>query len=453
MLHVLPPLLSLALFAPGVGQEPSLTRRVDALFAQFDRDDSPGCALGVVQDGRLVYSEGYGMANLELEVAITPRTAFYVGSTSKQFAAASTLLAARQGHFYLDDDISEYVPEIPGYGHTITIRNLVHHTSGIRDYLSLLDLGGRIAEIYSTDDVIGLMARQEALNFDPGEEYSYSNSGYVLQAEIIERATGQSLRDFSRENIFRPLGMHDTQFRDSRSQLIPNRATSYIPGDEGGYTVADLPNFEEVGDGGLYTTVEDLFLWDQNFYDATVGGEGYLEQLQTPGTLNSGESLEYAFGLFIHEYNGLPVVEHAGGFMGYRAQLVRFPEERFSVICLCNLGTANPVDLAYRVAGLYLSDRFAEVLQPFVGTYHSAELDTIYTVEVEDGHLQVQAGVGRTVALAPGDDRDVFQPAGSVEGSFSFSGATVHFTRDERGRVTGFNLNSGRAQNIRFTKH
>ena len=399
-----------------------------------------------------MYSRGYGMANLEYRVPITPRTPFYIASVSKQFTAASTLLATRQGYFSLDDDIRTYVPEIPDYGPPITVRDLVQHTSGLRDYLSLLDLAGRVGDVYSTDDVLALIGRQQTLNFDPGDEYSYSNSGYVVQSVIVERTTRTSLREFARKNIFEPLEMHDTQYRDNRGQTIPNRATSYVPQEGGGYLIADLPNFEEVGDGGLYTTVQDLFRWDQNFYLQGVGGPGFTSAMLTRGVLNAGDTLEYAFGVQPHQYLGFPVVEHAGGFMGYRAQLLRFPEERLSVICLCNLGSINPSALAYRVAGIYLADRFAEALAPLEGTYYSAELDTAYTMVVEEGQLLIRAGLGREFSLAPDVDADTFRPVAPVAGSFSFAGARLRLDRDPGGAVVGFSLEVGRARHIRFTK-
>ncbi|MBA3693269.1 MAG: serine hydrolase, partial [Acidobacteria bacterium] len=226
--------------------------KVDALFAQWDKPDSPGCALGVIKDGNFIYKRGYGMANLDYNIPISPNTSFYIASTSKQFTAASIALLAREGKISLDDDIRKYLPEIPQYQSPITIRHLVYHTSGIRDYLDLTGLAGRHTEDVNTDDdFIKFIARQKNLNFKPGERYLYSNSGYFLLSQIVKRASGKSLRAFTDENVFKPLGMVNTRFHDDRSEIIKNRATGYFPRKGGGFSVL-ITNFDGVGDGGLF---------------------------------------------------------------------------------------------------------------------------------------------------------------------------------------------------------
>ncbi len=307
-LLALPLTLATLILAPGSSaqnrtastnaQRETLTAKVDKLFAPWDKPDSPGCSLGVIKDGRFIYRRGYGMANLDHSIPLSPTSVFYIASTSKQFAAASVALLARQGKISLDDDIRKYLPEMPRYQRPVTIRQLVHHTSGIRDYLTLMSLAGmRYEDIYSEEEMVALPARQKELNFTPGDEHLYSNSGYFLLSVIVKRASGKSLRQFADEQIFKPLGMSHTHFHDDRAMVVKNRVTSYFPQKEGGFGVHVNNNFDKVGDGGLLTTIEDLARWDRNFYDYRVGGKELVDQLLTPGELNNGEKLQYAFGL------------------------------------------------------------------------------------------------------------------------------------------------------------
>lgn len=384
----------------------SLGAGVDAIFADVNATTSPGCAVGVVRDGALVFARGYGMANLDEGIALSPSSAFYIASTSKQFAAASVLLLAQDGRLSLDDDVHKFIPELPDYGAPITVRHLIHHTSGLRDYLGLLmGLGaGRVEDVMSDDDVVALIASQKALNFPPGSEYSYSNSGYFLLGQIVKRVTGTSLRRYADARIFGPLGMRHTHFHDDRLQTISHRVIGYDPGDQG-FVIDYYANFQGVGDGGLWTTVEDLALWDRNFYDQKVGGAALLREQLTPGRLTSGDTLTYASGLTLGRYRGLPTVSHGGSFMGYRAELLRFPSHRFSVICLCNLSTSNPTARARKVADLYLAKDFplapvadggpldapatipASTLASVTGTYRNPTTGMILELSAKDGRL------------------------------------------------------------------
>jgi CubicO group peptidase (beta-lactamase class C family) len=332
----------------------ALSNQVDKLFAPWDKPDSPGCALAVVKDGRIIHSRGYGMADLEHDVPITPASAFYVGSLSKQFTAMAVALLAQQGTLSLDDDIHKYLPELPAYDKPITIRHLIHHTSGLPEYMPLLARAGwRPDAPFSNQDALQIVARERQLNFEPGEQFAYSNTGYTLLALIVERAAGVRLDEFADARIFSPLKMKDTHFHADATRLVKQRAYAYEPSPGGGLRLGP-PVPTRVGAGGIFTTVEDLARWDQNFYDARVGGNALIKQLTTPGTLNSGRALEYAFGLEVRTYRGLRVVEHGGDFAGYHAYLARFPDQRLSVILLCNLGNINQVPLAHAVADIYL---------------------------------------------------------------------------------------------------
>lgn len=350
--------LPVALDAQEVARVPDVREEVDALFGEYDRTDSPGCALGIVHEGELVYARGYGMANLDLGVALGPGSVLRIGSTSKQFTAAAIALAAQNGELSLDDEIREYLPEMPESASGITIRMLLHHTSGVRDYLTLTSLAGlRDDDWYTEAEALELITRQQATNFEPGTEHLYSNSGYFLLSQIIERATGSSLREYAHERIFRPLGMRHTHFHDDHTEIVPDRASGYARDDDG-FRIS-MTTLDMVGDGGVFTSVEDLVAWDRNFYEARVGGSELLETLLGRGVLANGDTLDYALGLSHGEYRGLPVIDHGGAFVGFRAQMTRFPEQRFTVICLCNLASTDPSTLSRSVADLFLAEHMA----------------------------------------------------------------------------------------------
>lgn len=389
-------------------------RKVDTILDPYDKPESPGCALGIVRDGDFLYRRGYGMGSLELQVPLSPTSVFYMGSVSKQFTAASVVLAAEQGYLSLDDDVRKWIPEIPSYGHTITLRHMLHHTSGLRDEIELLSLaGGRVQDYHPTAEFIDLIARQKALSFNPGDEYSYSNSNYVLLAEVVHRATGKPFSQFADENIFKPLGMIHTSFYDDQRVVLPGRVAAYSSRGNGGFRVDWSTNFDKVGDGGLMSSVNDLLFWDQNFYNNKLGKGTLLRELQTRGVLNSGKSINYALGLIMTQYRGLQVVEHGGALFGYRTEILRFPEQNFSVFCLCNLASANPAAKARQIADIYLDGQFpipkAEEtsnastsasnprpaalvqsdLDSFVGVYRGSSDHSFVTIAARDGGLVI----------------------------------------------------------------
>ncbi len=338
--------------------------RVDSLFSAWNRPDAPGCALGVIQNGKLVYQRGYGRANLEHDVAISPSTVFYIASASKQFTAASILLLAGQGKLSLDDSVNKYLPELPPYDPPVAIRHLIHHTSGIDDYLELFGLSGqRLDDVHSEEEILELLARRKSLSFRPGEYFLYSNSGYFLLGVIVKRASGKSLAQFAEEQIFKPLGMNHSQFHDSRTRLVKNRAQGYFSGKDGEFRNY-LTQFDRVGDGGLMTTVEDLFRWDQALEQGTLAGKDFTAALLAPGQLNNGQTLSYASGLMINPYHSLQTISHGGSFIGFRSELLRFPEKRLSVICLCNHSAIDATKLAKSVAVLYLDQESSSIESP-----------------------------------------------------------------------------------------
>src|SRR5579862_7129022 len=394
-----------------------LTDKVDRVFADWNTTSSPGCAVAVVKDGHIVYEHGYGMANLELGIAITPQSVFDIGSVSKQITAMAVLLLAEEHKLSLDDDVRKYLPEIPDYGSTITIRHMLHHTSGLRNYDDLFDLEGIPEADLTTDrDAMDLIVRQKGVNFKPGEEFLYSDTNYFLMSQIVKRVTGQTLRQFAQDRIFGPLGMTSTHFHDDHTMIVPRRATGYAPHKGGGFEM-DMSNFEQLGDGSVMTTVEDLAKWDQNSEHPTVGGVDAIRQLTTPGTLNNGQPIPYALGLFLDHYRGLNWIHHSGEWVGYRAALSRFPDQHFSTIVTCNcVGSMEPMAMAKQVADVYLGGELAQAesassarpastapdasLKQYVGTYWSEKNGALRKFVLQDEKL-IMVSPGMTYDLLP----------------------------------------------------
>jgi CubicO group peptidase (beta-lactamase class C family) len=338
----------------------TLRPEVDRVFA-FIEADAPGCALGVIRDGRLAYGTGYGLANLDWAVPIGTSTVFDIASVSKQFTATAVALLDMDGVLSLDDDVRRWVPELPDYGAPITLRHLLNHTSGLRDYLTLLNLAGfDFDNVFDEEDGVRLIVRQRAPNFEPGSEYLYSNSGYLLLANIVRRASGMSLREFLQARVFEPLGMTRTSIWDRNTEVLPNRATGYSRTGTEGWRINHAWNFQMGGDGQVITSVEDLAKWDGNFYEPVVGGQGLLDRLHTRGVLSNGDTISYALGLSLDQYRGLPRVQHGGSWAGFRSQLTQFPEQRTSIVIECNRSDANPGAFATAVADLLLGDVFPE---------------------------------------------------------------------------------------------
>ncbi len=400
---------------PGMGAD------VDKVFSQFAKPGSPGCALAIYRDGAIAYAKGYGEASLEHRAHITPRTVFDIGSTSKQFTAFAILLLEREGKLSLDDDVRKYVPELQPLQPPVRVRHLMNHTSGIRDYLTLWSLAGMKTENWTTqDDAIRLVARQKQANFVAGSEWLYSNSGYLLLAEIVKRVSGKSLAEFAASRIFGPLGMSRTFYLDDHTRVIPDRAEGYVPRSGDGFSI-EMSDFEQTGDGAVQTNVEDLLLWDHNFYQPKVGDMALLDKARTVGTLNDGKKLAYAAGLMIGTYRGLPTVRHGGAWAGYRAELLRFPQARTSIACLCNIGTANPGALADRVADVVLSSSLqsrgpqavvdsrpamtvsAERLGALAGYYEPVRPGAFRRIFVKDGGLRFGMGEGQPLKAVAAD--------------------------------------------------
>ncbi|GAB3429895.1 beta-lactamase family protein [Massilia solisilvae] len=438
--------------APAASQQASALapeQQVDALFAKWNKPDTPGCAVTVIRDGKVLLRKGYGMADIERAVPVSPATVFNVGSMSKQFTAFSIYLLAKDGKLSLDDDVHKYLPEVPDFGKTITLRHLLQHTSGLRDAMNLMVLAGwRLDDVMTMDDMLGIIRRQRALNFAPGQEYMYSNTGYTLLAAIVQRVSGKPLAVFAKERIFDPLGMTHTAFQKDYGTLVPRRALSYQAAPDGSFKYLAVGE-STAGPGGLLTTVEDLALWDANFYDGRVGGKDLLAQMQVTGVLNNGKPIQYASGLMVENYRGARLVEHSGGIGGYASQMSRFPEQHFTVAVLANTPGVSPTVMARRIADIYLGAELAPKAAPadsampaeialdparldaFLGYYALSPTFGV-TFTKEDGHL-VGQGTGQAKGqLFASGEREFF--AKVVNARFSFE------EPDKDGIVQGFVL-------------
>jgi CubicO group peptidase (beta-lactamase class C family) len=408
--------LSIIVATPLDGQ-PIDTARVDAVFSRF-AGHSPGCALNIIADGQSVYEKGYGYASLELDVPITPKTVFDIGSVSKQFTATSILLLAQDGKLSIDDDIRRYIPELPNLGH-ITIRQLMHHTSGWRDYTDLMVFAGWDERDHTTDqDALDILTRQRALNFPPGSAWRYSNTGFFLLSLVVQRVSGKSLRQFAAERIFGPLGMPDTRFLDDTRVVVPHRATGYTPADTKGEWQVEMSNWDQTGDGAVQTTVEDLAKWDANFYNPTVGGPDLVLALQTP------DLGDYGFGLWKDQYHHTTRVWHTGSWAGYRAAIMRFPDKHRSFITECNVSDAGTYRLLSRLSDVLVPDTTAPTAQapPPLDPARAKRAEGLYSSDAVGDILRVTSR-GDTVIIEVGPTHHTLMP---------FAGGVLRDTADNR---------------------
>ncbi len=434
---------TLRIAAAGLGVAASVLRaqtaelgaRIDKIFERFT-PATPGCGVGLAKDGKTLYTHGYGSSNLEYAVPNTDSTVFESGSVAKQFTASAMMMLVADGKLRLDDDIRKYLPEVPSFGgQTITIRNLLTHTSGLRDQWGLLGLEGRGpgTQVHSPQTTLDLVVHQKMLNFPPGSDYLYSNTGYALAALIIERVSGKSLQEFTRERLFKPLGMMHTQWRDDFTRVVPRRATAYNGSEAAGFH-QDMPFTNMIGNGGVLSTMSDLLRWNENLDHPAVGGPSYVDAMETRMKLTNGRTITYALGLEVVDYQGVREVGHSGSTAGYRTFLARYPDQHVSVAVWCNAAYANPTALSHQVVDLVLAkpQRAAEQagapsvhLSPaevakWSGLYRDAHTDQTISLSAGDGSLTPAGGRGGRggagwIAVAP----DRFH---SAQGDAVFSG-------------------------------
>ena len=440
---------------------------VDAIFADL-AGDGPGAAVGVLLDGEIVHRAGYGVANLDHGVPITPGTVFDIASISKQFGALATLLLEQDGQLELDADVRDLVPDLPEFGATITPRHLIHHTSGIRDWPHVMALAGvEMTDVISFEKILRMLGRQQSINFPPGSEYAYSNTGYNLLAQVVEAASGATFREYAQERIFAPLGMTRTHFSDDYLEVVPGRAESYRPAgdDEGGRPFRRLPNqLTALASSSLHTTIDDFLLWMRNYETGEVGGPEVLGTLVQRGVLTNGDTIAYAYGLTVGEHRGLPVVGHGGSWAGYRTYFARFQEQRLSVAVFCNRSDCDAGGRARKVAEAYLGDLMdapppdpddeeeeaeapslsAAQLGEYAGEYRSPELDSSYDIVVESGRLVARHWRNPPSTLSPTEE-DLF-----TGDQWWFP--EVRFVRDEADRVNGFTVTGVRVRDLIFER-
>lgn len=383
---------------PASAQAPSEPhRQIDAIFSRWSTPASPGCAVSVVHRGVTVAERAYGMADLDLSVPARTDSVYEAGSTSKQFTAAAIILLARDGRLGLDDDIRKYLPEMPHYGKPITIRHMLHHVSGLRDWGGVAAVEGwpRDSRTVTNADVLTIAARQKGLNFAPGSHYLYSNTNFNLLAIIVQRVSGQTLAAFTKARIFTPLGMADTRWRDDHNAIVPRRAHAYVRVGSG-YELGQ-PIEDAYGNGGLLTTVRDLQTWNAALESDRLG-PGFTAEVEQQVNFPGGGRVAYAAGLFRLTYNGTEEIAHPGATGGYRAWLGRYPAHKLSIALLCNAGDADTVALSRRVADIFLPPYRAPVVPPAQpyrpqGVY----LNTVSGFPIWLGHVNGRLSVGGQV--------------------------------------------------------
>ena len=419
--------------------------RIDSVFSQWARSDGPGCIAGARQNGNTLHLKAYGMANLEYGVPLTTESISESGSVAKQFTSAVMVLLAKQGKLSLDDDIRKHLPEVPNFGRTITIRNLLTHTSGLRDQWALLGMTGWPpgTQVHSIPLILDLVSRQRMLNFEPGSLYLYSNTGYALAAAIVQRVTGKSLAEWSQDNLFAPLGMNDTEWRDDYRRVVKGRATAYSPVRNGAWQ-QDMPFTMVYGNGGLLSSIPDMLKWN----DALTAGTAPLtsdvvKQLETPRPLTDGSESNYALGLTIENYRGVREVSHGGATAGYRTFLARWPDRGLSVAVWCNAGSADAGWYAHQMARIILGLPAAETppgpvvavsagdVAPLAGLWRDSANDRILNVRADGAELSVSGGgpMQKLTSLGAGK---FWNPVTRVL-AFEGTGNTVHLVERNNG--------------------
>jgi len=446
------------LTAQSVARNPA--QLVNRVFARWDSTTGPGCAVGIDRAGQPRYTRAFGEADLEYDIPNKPSTIFEAGSISKQFTAAATVLLALDGKLKLEDDVRKYVPELPAYERPITIRHLLNHTSGLRDWGEVAALAGwpRETRVHTHDHVLDILSRQRALNYPSGDKYSYTNSGYNLLAIIVSRVSGQPFATFSRERLFKPLGLTSTQWRDDFRRIVKGRAQAYSR--SSGQWELEMP-FENVhGNGGLLTTVSDLLTWTAMLEHPTPQWKPLVDSLHVRGRLTNGDTISYALGLVVSDYRGVHRVEHSGATAGYRAELLRFPGKGLAVAVLCNAANANPVLYASQLVDSLMPGLGPVAARPerpqadsatwkpnatdlaaYAGTYYSPDVETALEVSVAEGAL--------TLFRRPAD-RFPLRPIS--KDTFTGFDDRVWFTRDQSGRVTALHVAGGRAYDVVFER-
>jgi CubicO group peptidase (beta-lactamase class C family) len=452
-------------------------KKVDSLFASYN-STTPGAAVAIVKDGKVVLLKGYGMANLDHNIPITPQTVFNIASVSKQFTAFAIYLLAEEGKIKLEDDIRKYIPELPDYGTTIRIKHLLAHTSGLRDQAALTALAGsRQGDLQTTQQVLKLIIRQKGLNFTPGTQFGYCNTGYTLLAEIVSRVSGKTFAVYTQEKIFQPLGMSSTQFLDNHEKIVKNKAESYERINSEFFHKS--LNNSNVGPSNLLTTAEDLCKWVLNFENPKVGTKKLIAAFNEPScmdngskavlrVLSPGDTIFHAKGQNISDYKGVRMFTHGGHAAGFRTFMGRFPDQRLSIIALSNDEHNENLRARWQIADFYIKDQLQEPpsgnavtpqnpppvsnsnfsvrLEELEGIFYSEEVNTNYSFEVQGNNLVMKhLRLNDLVLKRVGENKFT----GSGPDTFAFE---MEFLRNESGKVTGFTISNFGVKNLKFVK-
>ncbi len=392
------------------------TAEVDALFEKYNSTTTPGIAVSVTKEGKALYQKGFGMANLEYGIPISEKTKFHVASLSKQFTAFMILKLEDEGLLSINDDVRNYIPELPDYGKTITIHHLLTHSSGIRDQWRLLELAGwRLDDVIKTEQVFKLITNQKELNFSPGDNFKYSNSGYTLLAIIVERLTKTSFANYAKQIIFEPLQMNHSFFYDDHEVMVPNRAYSYKKVND--QLKKSNLNFATVGPTSLFTTIEDINKWAHNFKSKIVGNERIFQSMNQKAQKNDGSVSSYAKGQFVKNHKGLKMIYHSGSDAGYRCYFARFPELGYEFSVFANASYISAYDEIFKLIDHYLQDYYpadennAQANEPFQynddlfvklsqaemkkfeGTYFDREEKNYWKVQFKNDTLYCTGGI------------------------------------------------------------
>ncbi len=428
--------------ATGTDDETAETA-MDSIFSAFDRPDTPGCAVGVVCHGDMIFAKGYGIANLDYGIPIKSDSRFMIASISKQFAAATLMMLKQEGLLDLDADLRNYIPELPEFEKPITARQIIHHTSGLRDIydlLALADIG--LDNTTTREEALAMLSRQQRLNFEPGSRHMYSNSGYFLMSILIKNLTGMSMRDYTQKHFFEPLGMNATHWHDDTGMIVPNRVISYRPTARGpGQFYRD--NMDRVGARGLFTTIEDFAMWDANFIENRTQLDDFLQTMTRPGNTRRSDSINYATGLRLGEYKDLVTIGHGGSYMGFRTNYMRFPKYELAIIVFCNQSDISPAAYSRQIADFYLREVFNEQFREYEAGYRNESLGLTFAVSVKDADLY----------LTRQDDDDPMPLIWAGKDHFRTGRWNIHFVRDGNKRISGFRIQAPRTGKLHFHKN
>lgn len=448
-------------------------KRIDSLFSKYN-SKTAGVSVAIVKDGEIIFEKGYGSANLEYDIAISPQTIFHIASVSKQFTTFAIFLLEKEGKISFDDDIRKYIPEMPVYEKPITIKHLCSHTSGLKDQWALLTLAGwRMDDVITTEQILKVISKQKELNFTPGTQFKYSNTGFTLLSEIVKRVSGKSFAEFTKENIFAPLKMNNTQFYDDNNRIVKNRAYSYGV-NNGIYEKRNL-NYSTVGPTSLFTNVEDMSRWALNFEKPLVGDEALLNKFNQISTLDNkgpailavidGETIYHLKGQFKRNYKGLNIYNHTGSDAGFKSFLGRFQDNKLSIVLLSNDENFVAYKTGMEIAEFYLADKFKkrdikdkkeEVieekpkfvnsanLKDFEGEFQNDDLASLFTVKVINGNLTMTHNRLSDVLLTE-VEKDKFS------GEITFS-AQISFLRNIKGKITDLSITNFGATDVKFNK-